>query len=696
MYRVLKFGGSSVADATHISQVLDIVEAELPKGQVVLVASAISGATDTLLGGDEAAMEALEKRHLKIVQRLFTGSEREQAADEIRNLFAQMRQAPEEERVTFGEIFSTRIIERKLRVDGIRSQWLDSRRLIIKGDREATRGSIQRAFADAAEVYVAPGFICGTKDGGVSTLGRGGSDYSAAIYAAALKADSLQIWTDVPGIMTANPRQVPAARTIPEMSYKTALEMASNGAKVLYAPTVAPAMEAGIAIEVRNTFAPNGGKTVISDKAPDTLGLASAKTDDGMVVITLVGSTDKAEASKALKSAGIAPRSIETKDGSLRITLKPEVENPALNALHRTFFETLPQKEICLFIAGAGAVGKALLELIGRSQETVAERTGKCLKVIGLGRSNGYNIDLKGITSAETPLEGDYIDEICSVAPRGSVFVDCTGSETIHLRYEQLLRRGINIVSSNRRSFAIPYVEYASMHAAARESGAFLRYETTVGSALPVLDSIARGTNSCEEVLSLEAVVSCTLNQILGTYGSDGRSFASLVRAAQDEGLTEADPRADLIGRDALRKLLILGREAGVQLEEADVRVEPIIPLSMVDMPLEEFYKELEAMEPSFREAYLGAAREGCRLLFVASLEKADDPGNADSVIGPAGYRSCICVKRIPENHPAYHLKGTENAIMIRSSFHPLPIVIEGPGEGALQAASSILNDILR
>ena len=596
-----------------------------------------------------------------------------------------MRQAPQEERVTFGEIFSTRIIERKLRVDGVRSQWLDSRKLIIKGDRKATRDNICTAVTGDYEVFVAPGFICGTPEGGVSTLGRGGSDYSAAIYAAALKADSLQIWTDVPGIMTANPRQVPAARTIPEMSYKSALEMAQNGAKVLYAPTVAPAMEAGIAIEVRNTFAPSGGKTVISDKAPDTLGLASAKTEDGLVAITLVGSTDKAEAAKALKAAGVAPRKMEEQGGNLRILVLPEVENPALRALHRTFFETLPQKEVSLFIAGVGAVGKALLELIGRSEETVAARTGKRLKVIGLGRSSGYNIDLKGITSTETPLQGDYIDEICSVAPRGSVFVDCTGSETIHQRYEQLLRRGINIVSSNRRSFAIPYVEYASMHAAARESGAFLRYETTVGSALPVLDSIARGTNSCEEVLALEAVVSCTLNQILGQYGSDGRSFASLVKAAQDEGLTEADPRADLIGRDALRKLLILAREAGVQLEEADVKVEPIIPLELVDVPLEEFYAKLEAMEPQFREAYLGAAREGCRLLFVASLEKADE-----------GYLSCICVKQIPENHPAYHLKGTENAIMIRSSFHPLPIVIEGPGEGALQAASSILNDILR
>ena len=689
MYRVLKFGGSSVADATHISQVLDIVEAQMPLGRIVLVASAISGATDALLGGDAEALDALEKRHLKIVQRLFTGSERADAADEIRGLFAQMRQAPEGERVTFGEIFSTRIIERKLKVDGICTQWMDSRRLIIKGDRDATRNNILNAFDNVArrnvEVFVAPGFICGTPEGGVSTLGRGGSDYSAAIYAAALKAESLQIWTDVPGIMTANPRQVPAARTIPEMSYKSALAMAENGAKVLYAPTVAPAMEGGIAIEVRNTFAPGGGKTVISDKAPDTLGLASAKTENGQVAITLVGSTDKAEAAKSLKAAGVAPKSIEPQDGNLRIVVRPEVENPALRALHRTFFETLPQTEISLFIAGAGAVGKALLELIGRSAETVAQRTGKSLKVIGIGRSSGYNIDLKGITSLETPLQGDYVDEICSVAPRGSVFVDCTPSETIHQRYEQLLRRGINIVSSNRRSFAIPYVEYASMHAAARESGAFLRYETTVGSALPVLDSIARGTNSCEEVLSLEAVVSCTLNQILGQYGSDGRSFASLVRAAQDEGLTEADPRADLIGRDALRKLLILSREAGVQLEEADVKVEPIIPLELVDVPLEEFYAKLEAMEPQFREAYLGAAREGCRLLFVASLEKADK-----------GYLSCICVKQIPENHPAYHLKGTENAIMIRSSFHPLPIVIEGPGEGALQAASSILNDILR
>ena len=683
MYRVLKFGGSSVADATHMSQVLDIVEAETSLGQVVLVASAISGATDALLGG--VGLEELEERHMRIIRRLFTGAEREEASDEIRRLFCEMKAAPVEERVTFGEIFSTRILVRKLLTDGISAEWLDSRKLIIKGSRETTVRNIRSAVCDV-QVMVAPGFICGTLEGGVSTLGRGGSDYSAAIYAAALDAESLQIWTDVPGIMTANPRQVPAARTIPEMSYRSALEMATHGAKVLYAPTVAPAMESCINIEIRNTFNPGGGKTVISGSAPDTMGLASVK-GEGVSVITLVGGADWATAVRSLKAAGIDPKSIEADGaGNLVISVLPEVENPALRALHRTFFETLPQKEICLFVAGAGAVGKSLLELIERSAGTVAERTGKKLKVIGLGRSGGYNIDLNGIRGLSTPMQGDYVEDFCRIAPRGSVFVDCTTSETLYKRYEQLLRRGINIVSSNRRSFAVPYVEYASMHAAARESGAFFRYETTVGAALPVLESISRGTNSCEEVLSIEAVVSCTLNQILGAYDGRTSTFASLVKAAQDEGLTEADPRADLEGRDALRKLLILGREAGVQLEASDVEVNPLIPLNLASVSLEQFYRALEDMEPHFRSAVDDALENGCRLRFVASLEKQED----------GTYASGIGVRAVAPGHPAYHLKGTENAIMVRSSFHPLPIVIAGPGEGALQAASSILNDILR
>ncbi len=689
MYRVLKFGGSSVASATQMSRVLDIVAYEAVKGHVVLVSSAISGCTDALLqiaGGDPAPVEELRRRHREIVVRLFTGIERESAQERLDALFEEMLRAPAEEKVTYGELFSTCILAAKLEADGYRTLWLDSRRLIIKGNKGLTYRNIAAAVEGGkADIFVAPGFICGTPEGGVSTLGRGGSDYSAALYAAALQADSLQIWTDVPGIMTANPRQVSRARTIPEMTYEAALQMASHGAKVLYAPTVAPAMEAGIAIEIKNTFHPDGGKTVISGNArpSGTVGIAS-RENGSMMEICVVGCSRETDALRALTTAGIAPLRFWTEEGNLLLTVRPAVEVPALMALHRTFFETLPVSRVNLFVAGYGAVGKELVRMVEETASAVALRTGKALRVVGIANSRHYSIDLGG--NPGTPAkEGDYIDAVCAVAPKGSVFVDCTNSETLYQRYPQLFAAGLNVVSSNRRSFAVPYVTYASLHASARENGTFFRYETTVGAALPILESISRGANSLDEVLSIEAVVSCTLNQILGDYRPGGETFATLVRKAQEAGLTEPDPRLDLGGRDALRKLLILAREAGVRLEEDDVQVVPVIPAALFDVPLDRFYEDLEVFESGFADATRAAESQGFRRRFVASLEKTAD-----------GYRAGIGLKNVAPVHPAYHLRGTENAIIVRSAFHPYPLVIQGPGEGAREAASSILNDILR
>ena len=702
MFRVLKFGGSSVADATAMSRVLDIVGRELTKGRVVLVSSAISGCTDGLLAcaaGDASGLDALRERHLAIVRRLFTGGERDAAAKEVLRLFAAMEAAPADEKVTFGELLSTRILARKLECDGLAVHWADSRNLIVKDHLPETYRRIRTALnATEAAVIVAPGFICSDSTGKVCTLGRGGSDYSAALYAAALEAESLQIWTDVPGIMTANPKQVPAARTIPGMSYRAALEMAEHGAKVLYAPTVAPAMEAGIDIEIRNTFDPDGKRTVIS-AAPDTRAWVGVTSSDD--TLCLVGTPEadlvaaQSQVRETLRTAGIAPLEVRTSERNLLVRVREAVEIPALQALHRSFFEVRPLREINLFIAGYGAVGKALVDMVGRTAGTVAERTGKSLRVAGIADSRRYRIDLGGMKGGleRNSVAGDFVDAVLDIAPKGSVFVDCTDSETLYKRYPDLFRGGLNIVSSNRRSFAIPYVDYAAMQAAARENGRFFRYETTVGAALPMLESLAIGANSCDEILSIEAVVSCTLNQILSAYG-EGPTFASLVRAAQEAGLTEPDPRLDLGGRDALRKLLILAREAGVQLEEEDVAIEPLIPASLFDVSLDEFYRRLANLEPVFAEAHRNALAAGCRRRFVAFLEKA--PGLPTRAGRPLGYRAGIRVVDVPETHPAYHLRGTENAILIRSAFHPTPIVIQGPGEGARQAAASLLNDILR
>ena len=693
-FRVLKFGGSSVADATAMSRVLDIVGGELAKGRVVLVSSAISGCTDGLLAcaaGDTSGLPALKERHLAIVRRLFTGGERADAAAEIKRLFDEMEAAPADEKVTFGELLSTRILARKLACDGVEVHWADSRKLVVKDNLpEAYRRIRETVDATSASVIVAPGFICCDSAGKVCTLGRGGSDYSAALYAAALEAESLQIWTDVPGIMTANPKQVPAARTVPTMSYRAALEMAEHGAKVLYAPTVAPAMEAGIDIEIRNTFAPAGKFTRISAQ-PDAspwVGVASTGGE-----ICLVGTSEADFDSvldtvrDTLRTAGIAPLAVRVDGQNVLVRVREAIELPALQALHRAFFETRPLREVNLFIAGYGAVGKALVDMVGRTAATVAERTGKTLRVAGLGDSRRWRIDLGGVDSLDGAVAGDFVSAVIDLAPKGSVFVDCTDSETLYKRYPDLFRAGLHIVSSNRRSFAIPYVEYAAMQAAARENGCFFRYETTVGAALPMLESLAIGANSCDEIRSIEAVVSCTLNQILSAYG-EGPTFASLVRAAQEAGLTEPDPRLDLGGRDALRKLLILAREAGVQLEEQDVAVEPLIPASLFGVSLEEFYRGLEALEPVFAQAHRDALAKGCRRRFVATLEK--------DASRPLGYRAGIRVEDVSETHPAYHLRGTENAILIRSAFHPSPIVIQGPGEGPRQAAASLLNDILR
>lgn len=679
-YRVLKFGGSSVASATAMSRVLDIVENEAQKGTVILVSSAISGCTDALLLGTPKAIQEMQKRHKAIVQRLFTGEERNKVQSTIDALFQELANAPKEEQVTYGELLSTTILAAKLEQEGYQAKWLDSRQLVIKDKLKATYKNIAKAV-NGAQIYIAPGFICQDANGKPSTLGRGGSDYSAALYAAAVKAESLQIWTDVPGIMTANPKQVPQARTIPRMSYDAALKMAQSGAKVLYAPTVAPAMEAGIDIEIKNTFAPEGKFTVIGKEG--LCGWIGVASQEDTITIVGKGEDGVAKAEQALLTEGISAREAEETANGIQLKVRAKVMDQALRAIHRAFFQELPTTEISLFIAGDGAVAHALYNMVRNTAQSVEARTGKRLTIVGKANSRSYGIDLTGQPVINT--QGSYVDAIINVAPKGSVFVDCTDSEDIYKRYTDLLQAGIGIVSSNRRSFAVPYPEFAAMHAAARENGMPLRYETTVGAALPILESISRGANSSDEVISIEAVVSCTLNQILGDYMPGRESFATLVKRAQEAGLTEQDPRMDLGGKDALRKLLILAREAGVRLEAKDVKVEPIIPADAFKGTVDQFYTALEAYEPELARMADEAGAKGQRLRFVAYLQKK---GRA--------YEAGIGLRSVAPEHPAYYLRGTENAIIVRSAFHPYPLVIQGPGEGSREAASSILNDILR
>lgn len=719
MMQVLKFGGSSVADATRMSNVLDIVTKAMDKGQVVLVSSAISGCTDALIEMSSTTdrvrrrelSEVLRMRHHAIIRRLFTGVERDKAMEEMDALFEELIAAEPEACVSFGELFSTKILARKFMCDGYSARWLDSRELIhtVGGvvDERLSYADIRAAVDPATRLFVAPGFIASDEEGRVTTLGRGGSDYSAALYAAALNADTLEIWTDVPGIMTANPKTVPAATSIAHISYAAALSLAANGAKVLYAPTVRPAQEAGIAINIKNTFDPKHPGTIISDKAPSSrenwMGVTSLDKEAGESVICLVGesvTSRKAAAGRmisALSEAGI--KAISEVEGSaceFFIKVRTLVVDEAVSALHREFFGQRNIMAENVFIAGHGAVGKALCEMISTSASRIAERLGRSIKIVGVADSRRYVIDLRGISPEQVSerlsegkdaSDGAYMDAVCEAAPRRAVFVDCTDDHHIHGSYERLFRSGLSVVTSNRRSLALPYVQYAALKAAARENGAFFRYSTTVANSLPVLDSLSSGANCSDGIESIEALVSCTLNYVISNYdGSRGDTLAMLLRRAHEHGLTESDPRIDLGGRDVLRKLLILAREAGIALEQEDVQISPMLGQEFFDCSLEEFYARLAEYEPKFIARENELDELGQRQRFIASVRR--DPS------APRGYRAEIKMQLVGMDSPFYWVNDTENVIIIHSE-HTAPFVIKGAGEGARLAASGIIKDIL-
>lgn len=651
--QVLKFGGSSVANATAISKVLDIVLEASKKDKVILVCSAISGATDLLIKAGESPLKErftllndLKERHFRIIERLFTGVEQMATKQLVNQIYDSLLASPEADYPTFGEKFSTTIIAKKLAFEGAKALWLDSTDLIRCNagtvDEEESYGKINSAINSHPEIdiYVAPGFIASDENGHVCTLGRGGSDFSAALFAAATKASPLQIWTDVPGIMTTNPKEVKAARTIPEISYDAAFSLASHGAKVLYAPTIAPARKKHLDIHILNTMDTSACGTVIRELPHQSngewIGLThKVENDFDNMALVADGPVDR-QSIEDIK-AQLSKRDIDITDMRLEEDTVLLIDVPVsqgldtLRTLHYYCFEKSDSRSI--YLAGEGKVGQALIQII---------------------KDTGNKIEIKAVSRHENEDE-EFFNKLIREAEPDSIFVDCTDSSTIWKWYIPVLEAGVSIVSSNRRAFSVPYAQYAAMKRSARLNRCFLRYETTVGTALPILDSIGTSTCSADTITSIEAIVSCTLNYIL----TSGLPFKDALLQAQKAGLTEKDPSQDLLGRDATRKLLILAREAGVKLEEKDIEIEPVDP---------------------------DKVKTGQR--FVASLTKDDS--------SPIGYKAEIKLRTLSADHPAVGLKGTDNMIIIRSVYQPSPLIIQGSGEGEKMAAAGVLNDILR
>lgn len=819
--QVLKFGGTSVADAQMIGRVADIVAAAADRDRTVAVFSAISGCTNTLIEvGRRAAardesylplIDGLQEAHHDIIHSLLPIEKYEESLEVCDREFDSLRSIAKgvyllgELSATSldaiqgtGELLSSRIIATKFASMGIATKWLDARNIIrtsyAGGKNEVDTAATFANMADAVDdnpivnLFIVPGFVASDEQGRTTTLGRGGSDYTASLLAVALKARLLEIWTDVPGMMTANPKTVPSARTISHISYRAALELSHFGAKVIYPPTIQPVVAEGIPIYVKSTFAPELPGTLIERQAPrikeDIIGISNSddiallslegsgmvgvpgfssrlfaalsreniniilitqassvhtmclavaasdaekaraaadkcfeyeislgilnrlKVETGYSIVSLVaddvvgktGTTGRMLAALGRHSIQVRAVAQGSSERNVTVVVSSDRVEDAIRQIHDEFFDRSYEKQINLFVAGFGTVGRSLVEIINREGESIARRTGKRIKVCGLSNSRKFVVDIDGldISKARELLDGGcsaaddaYFERLAEIFLENAIFVDCTASSDIAYKYVNLFRSGYSIVACNKISFSSPYKLYETLRNEAVRCGVTLRYETTVGAALPILESITRSLNSGDHIDKVEAVLSGTLNYIFSTYrgGTDGVTFAQVVKQAQELGYTEPDPRLDLSGRDVLRKLLILSRQAGVALDEEDVELVPLLGPEYFSVGISEFYDLLAANESGFAASYEAAASKGLHQRFVASL--VSDPA------APKGYRAHIGLDGVDSAHPLYNLNGTDNSAIIRTDFYPSPLVVQGAGAGARQTASGVLNDIL-
>ncbi len=809
--QVLKFGGTSVANAENINKVVEIVSATVKKGKTAVVVSALGGVTDLLLGaatlaaaGDETYKEKLsvvEQRHLETVKALIPFAQQSQllslvqkACNEIEDicngvfLLRELTARSKDRIASYGEWLSSRIIAARFNAGGVEAQWKDARELILTNsgftaaevDFTITNNRISDFFGkDNASLYILPGFIAADKDGITTTLGRGGSDFTAAILAAAVNASVLEVWTDVSGMMTADPRLTSNARIIPHISYQEAMELSHFGAKVIYPPTIQPVMGKGIPVWIKNTFAPADPGTLIesvSKKDGDIVrGISSinnialislegsgmigipgfskrlfealssekinvilitqsssehsicvgidsgsaqqAKTavdaafaneialnkveplqiEADLSIVALVGENMKSHPGisgrmfSAMGRNGVNVRAIAqgSSEKNISAVIATRDVRKSINLLHEEFFET-SYKQVNLFITGTGNVGAKLLGQLQQQISFMQQHLHLQVNIAGISNSRKMLLKEDGINMADWKTELDagstanlqeFVDEIISRNLRNSIFVDVTASDHVAAVYARLLEKSVNVVACNKVAASSAYSNYKQLKDLARAYNCQFLFETNVGAALPIIATLNDLVSSGDNIHRMQAVLSGTLNFVFNNYDGS-RPFADVVKQAQQEGYTEPDPRLDLSGKDVMRKIMILAREAGHQIEMDDISNNSFMPESCMQGTVEDFYTAMAKEETHFKSLLEKASAAGCKLKFVASFE------NGKAAVG---------LQHIDPQHDLYHLYGKDNVVLFYTDrYKEQPMVVKGAGAGAEVTASGVFADIIR
>ena len=822
--KVLKFGGTSVGSVESILNLKKIVEGQ--NEPVVVVVSALGGITDKLIGtsklamaGDAAYLTAYEEmveRHHQMIDAIITDTTKKTTllatVDELLGqlksiyqgvyLIGDLSEKTSNVIVSYGERISSNIVATLIE----NAKWYNSLEFIKTKHKEGrnlfsnsvSTPLILETFKDFMngtanhKVCVAGGFISTDSiTGEVTNLGRGGSDYTAAILAAALNADVLEIWTDVSGFMTADPRVINNAYPIDKLSYVEATELCNFGAKVVYPPTIYPVCVKNIPILVKNTFRPEDKGTIITNidesndngraiKGISSINNTSLITVSGLSMVgvigvnrrifttlaengisvfmvsqassensTSIGVTD-ADADRACEvlnkefakeiemgamykmklerdlatvaivgenmkhTPGIAGKLFGTlgrngisviacaqgaSETNISFVVERKSLRKSLNVIHDSFF--LSEYQVLnVFLCGVGTVGGSLLEQIAGQRQKLMKERNLQINVVGIASGHNAMFDRNGIDLSQWEEDGKFSvaqlraglkdapasnlerlkDEVIGMNIFNSVFVDCTASADVAGLYEAFLSNNISVVAANKVAASSDYDNYAKLKATARKRGVKYLFETNVGAGLPIINTINDLINSGDKILKLEAVLSGTLNFIFNTISADV-PFSETVRRAKEEGYAEPDPRVDLSGKDVIRKLVILSREAGYKMNQEDVEKHLFIPQSFFDGSLEDFWKNLPSLDAQFEteRKEVEAAHQHWR--FVAKLENG---------------KGSVSLERVGERHPFYDLEGSNNIILITTErYNQYPMLIQGYGAGASVTAAGMFADIM-
>jgi len=808
---ILKFGGTSVGSAQSISALIAILKKEKGDENPIVVLSAMGGVTNTLLEMAENARNAqeyadqlkkIETKHFEVIRALLPAGAQNPVLTKLKIYFNELEDIlqsvynlrelslqTKDLILSYGERCSNVMVSHIARQQFPNAMYVDGSELIktdsnfgqAKVNTQLTELLIREFYeSNSDKLLFVTGFISSNDEGRITTLGRGGSDYTAAIWGAALNAQEIQIWTDVDGMLTADPRIVKKAFSLPELSYTEAMELSYFGAKVIYPPTMTPAFLKKIPIVIKNTFNVDFPGTYIKHGAQaSSLPIKGISSIDEISILNLSGSgmvgkagfsgrlfsllsreqvnvvlitqsssehsiTFAVKPADALKALSLINKEFELELQARKLEY-PEVENglsvlaivgenmkrtpgisgrlfsalgrngvniraiaqgsseynisvilsrsdlsKAVNAVHDAFYSDL-KKTLNVFCLGTGNIGKTLFQQLHNQMPFLAKNNDLQVKVMGISNTRKMYLNAEGIdlTTWEPELEtqgekadlGEFIKKMKAMNLANCVFVDNTASHNPIQYYLDVLQSSISVVTCNKIGNSAEYDQYVAFKEAARKHGVEFYYETNVGAGLPIIRTLKDLMLSGDRIGRIEAILSGTISYIFNNFKGD-RLFHEVVKEAQDLGYTEPDPRDDLNGKDFMRKMLILARDAGYALEEKDVSIESMLPAAcMAARSVADFYKEMENNAAHFENLKQEAAKEKKVLRYIGKLEEG---------------KVSITLQMVDDSHPFYMLSGSDNIISFTTDrYKDRPLVVKGPGAGAEVTAAGVFADII-